>query len=213
MRSRYYPAVARQGWWFIFFLLAAALFLISFCNWVSSLPLWLAAALVAYLFRDPERRIPAKPLGLIAPVDGCVVAAEEGEDPYLERRASRIRLKGSATGSYVVRSPMEGKLLKQWYAVPGGESRSRALLASWIQSDEGDDVVLVIRPRIGWLRLRSNISPGERTGQGMRFCFSPFGAEVEVWMPPATRIETQPGQSVCSGSDIIGTLNHDAQKR
>jgi len=213
MRSRYYPAVARQGLWLILFLILTALFLASFYNWVISLPLWLAAVMAAWLFRDPERRIPAKPLGLVAPVDGRVVTVYEGQDPYLERKASCLRLSGSIAGSYVVRSPMEGKLLKQWYAVPAGGKDSRAVLATWIQSDEGDDVVLTIRPRLIGLRLRSDTAPGERTGQGMRFCFSPFGAEVEVWMPPATRIEVQPGQSVCAGSDIIGTLNHDPRKR
>ena len=208
MRSRHYPIIARQGLWLVLPLIGGALYLLSFCNGLLSLPVWLAAALTAFLFRDPPRQVPAKPLGLVAPVDGCVVSVQEEHEPWLEREACCLRLNGDVTGSYTVRSPMEGKLLKQWYAVPNGDTGSRFVLASWIQSDEGDDIVLVVRPRLAWLRLRSDVAPGERTGQGMRFCFSPFGAQVEVWMPVNTRTEVKPGESVQSGNDIIGTLNH-----
>ena len=207
MRSSHYPIVARQGLWLILPLLGVALYLLVFHGWLPSLPLWLGAALLSYLFRDPERPIPARPLGLVSPLDGRVTGVEEGLDPYLERDARCIRLEGSVTGIYTVRSPMEGKLIKQWYAVPGGASK-RFVLASLLRSDEGDEIVLVVRPRPGWLRLRSNIAPGERCGQGMRFCFAPFGARVEIQVPLATRIQVQPGERVRSGSDIIGSLNH-----
>ncbi len=208
MRSRHYPVLARQGLWFILPLIGSALYLVSFHHWALSLPLWTAAAAAGFLFRDPGRRVPAKPLGLVAPIDGRIVTVQEAYDPYLERKACCLRLNGSVTGSYVVRSPMEGKLLKQWYAVPSGDTASRPVLATWIQSDEGDDIVLVIFPKLARSRLRSDIAPGERSGQGMRFSFAPFGAEVEIWMPLDTRTEVQPGQRVQSGSDIIGTLNH-----
>ncbi len=209
MRSEYYPLVARIGWWFILPSIAAALYVGAAHGWVFSLPFWLLAGVTGFLFRDPERAIPAKPLGLVSPVDGRVLAIREAEDPYLERTARCLLLTVSRTGSYTVRSPMEGKLLKQWYAVPKGEkARARSLLASWIQSDEGDDIVLVVRPRLPWFRVRSHIGPGERVGQGMRFCYVPLGAWVELWMPADTHIEVKPGQRVRSGSDVVGTLNH-----
>ncbi len=208
MRSRHYPVIARQGLWLLLPLVGAALYVVSFYGGLFSIPVWLAAALIAFLFRDPPRHIPAKPLGLVAPVDGCIASVQEEHDPWLKREACCLRLKGSITGSYAVRSPMEGKLVKQWYAVPNGDTVSRFVLATWIQSDEGDDIVLVVYPRVAWLRLRSDIVAGERTGQGMRFCFSPFGAEVEVWMPANTHIEVAPEKRVQAGSDIIGILNH-----
>ncbi len=107
-----------------------------------------------------------------------------------------------------MRSPMEGKLQKQWYATPSDIGNSRAVLATWIQSDEGDDILLLVRPRLAWLRLHSDVVPGERTGQGMRLCYSPFGAEIEIWMPLNTHIDVRPGQRIHSGSDVIGILNH-----
>ncbi len=207
MRSRHYPIIARQGLWFILALIGGALYLNFSYGVLPSIPLWLAAAATAFLFRDPHRQIPAKPLGLVAPADGRIVSVQKAHDPWLEREACCLRLKGSIAGSYTVRSPMEGKLLKQWYAVPKGAA-SRFVLATWIQSDEGDDIVLVVRPKLVWLRLRSDVAPGERTGQGMRFCFSPFGAQVEIWMPLKSRIEAKVGDRVRSGSDIIGMLNH-----
>ncbi len=208
MRSEYYPLVARVGWWFILPVVAGALYAGAVYGWLLSLPFWLLAAVIGFLFRDPERRIPAKPLGLVSPVDGRIVAIHETRDPYLQRPAVCLQLDIAKIGSYTVRSPMEGKLLKQWYAVPDGETAAYSQLASWIQSDEGDDVVLVIRPRLAWLRVRSHIGPGERVGQGMRFCYVPFGAGVELWMPADTRIEVHPKQRVWSGSDVVGTLNH-----
>jgi len=208
MRSNHYPIIARQGLWLILPLASVALYLLFFHNWLFSLPVWLVVAAAGFLFRDPGRQIPAKPLGLVSPVDGHVTSVREEHDPYLEREACCIRLNNCVTGIYVVRSPMEGKLLKQWYAVPAGNTVSRFVLATRIQSDEGDDIVLVVRPKLAWLRLRGNIAPGERTGQGMRFCFVPFGARIEIWISPNTDIEVQPGDRVHSGSDIIGTLNH-----
>lgn len=208
MRSEYYPLVARAGWWFILPVAAGGFYLGVIHGWLFSIPLWLMAAAIAFLFRDPERPVPAKPLGLVSPVDGRILAVREGDDPYLQRKACCFLLDTSRTGSYTVRSPMEGKLLKQWYAVPGGKRAARRLLASWIQSDEGDDIVLVVRPKLGWLRVGSHIGPGERVGQGMRFCYVPFGARVELWVPADTRVEVQPGQKVLSGSDVVGTLNH-----
>ncbi len=208
MRSEYYPLVARVGWWFILPVIVGALYVVAFFGGWFSLPLWFLAAAIGYLFRDPERRIPAKPLGLVSPVDGRIVALRDALDPYLQRPASCILMNTARSGSFTVRSPMEGKLLKQWYAVPGKEKTTSPLLASWIQSDEGDDIVLVVRPRLPWLRIRSHIGPGERVGQGMRFCYVPFGAKIELWVSPGTHIDVRPGQNVRSGSDVVGTLNH-----
>ena len=208
MRSEYFPLIARAGWWFILPAVAAGLYLWAVHGWLFSLPLWLLAAAIGFLFRDPERPIPAKPLGLVSPVDGRVLAVREARDPYLQRQARCLIFGGAGSGSYTVRSPMEGKLLKQWHAVPGEEKAMRRLLASWIQSDEGDDIVLVVRPRLAWLRVRSYIGPGERVGQGMRFCYVPFGARIELWVPADTRVEVQPRQRVLSGSDVAGVLNH-----
>ncbi len=209
MRSRYYSVVAVQGLWLLLPLLVAAVVVVYWKGWLASLPVWIAAAVAAFLFRDPDRQIPAKPLGVVSPADGRIISAEKRHDPYLDREACCVTVDIPLSGCYVVRAPMEGKLQKQWYAEPpGGGESMRFLVSSWLQSDEGDDVVLVVKPRLPWLRLRTHISPGERTGQGMRFCYVPLGGRVEVWMPATTHIELHRGVRVHSGSDIIAMLDH-----
>lgn len=210
MRSEYYPLVARAGWWLLLPLLAGGVYLGAGYGWLLSLPLWLLAALAAFLFRDPERTVPAKPLGLVSPVDGRLLSVREARDPYLQRSACCLLFRGALSGSYTVRSPMEGKLVKQWYAAPEESAERRSLLASMIRSDEGDEIVLVVYPRLAWPRIRSNIGPGERVGQGMRFCYVPLGAKAELWVAAGTHIEAQPGRRVLAGSDVVGMLNHEA---
>jgi phosphatidylserine decarboxylase len=177
-----------------------------------ALPLWLLSGTVAFMFRNPVRPIPASPLAVVSPVDGRVVAVEPVEDPYLKRPALRVALCMSALSVYFSRSPVEGKVLNVWH-VGGSEGLLGRLTASgrrtalWIQTDEADDVVFVMRH--GPLsRPRCHSHTGERLGQGQRCGYIPFGGCVEVLLPTNARIEQRVGEYVLAGSDVLATLLH-----
>lgn len=214
--QRFY--IAREGWPFIAITTACAALAHYFAGFLWSAPLWFAAGLFGYLFRDPDRAIPAAPLGVVSPVDGKVVAVEEGVmDPFLQRTAVKVTLRMRRRGTYVTRSPIEGKIMKQWLAAgsgnPGDSPDSGAhddRYGIWVQSDESDDVVFAIRLGKRAVRPSCYVDIGERTGQGQRCGLVPFGAIVAIWLPVGTRVEVAAGDRVKAGSRIIATLMRKA---
>lgn len=82
-------AIAREAWLPVAAAGVAAGLAYVLCGFYCSLPLIIIAVVSLYLFRDPERRIPPTPLGVVSPVDGRVVAVGGVSDPFLGARPSR----------------------------------------------------------------------------------------------------------------------------
>lgn len=215
------PYIAREGWPYIATAIICAAVAQYLAGIVYSALLWIVALVVIYLFRDPDRPIPAVPLAVVSPVDGRLEAVEENAmDPFLQRTAAKVTIRMRRRGTYTMRSPIEGKIMKQWLAsngtgraeqagsvgaqAPGDGEESHGI---WIQSDEDDDVVLAVRVGRKALRPTCYVRIGERAGQGQRCGLVPFGgAMVTVWLPSGTRLEVSPGDKVRSGADIVATF-------
>jgi len=202
-----YPLIAREGWHWIAFAAAIVLLLQWQLGWLA-VPLWLPVVLLLFLFRDPPRTVPASPLGVVSPVHGRVLSVDTMQDTYLERQAIRITIQMRMTDIFSVRSPMEGKVLQQWVGKHDA-SINGPRYAQWIQSDEEDDVLLVIIPTVRIVRPKCYVHSGERIGQGQRCGFVNFGGRVEVWVPTGSRIDVSEGSTLQAGSDIIATLVHE----
>ena len=219
MLSYRYPLIAREGWMWIGVVVLSAL-IVYFLYGAISAPLWLLVLVLLFLFRDPARKVPAVPLGVVSPVDGKVIAVETVHDTYLDRQALSISIKMGFTSVYSAHSPMEGKVLKQWVGspikvspvIPKGEVEAadeKAIsYAQWIQSDELDDVVLVIETSPRFSRPQCYAQSGERIGQGQRCGFIRFGSQVDILIPLGSRVAVSVGDSVLAGTDIIATLVH-----
>lgn len=202
-----YPLIAREGWPWIGLVAAIALAVQWQFGWIA-VPLWLLAAGMLFVYRDPARRVPASPLGVVSPVDGRVLSVETRNSVYLQKTAVCISIQMSMSDIFSVRSPMEGKVQQQWLGT-GKESGTGPRYAQWIQSDEADDVVLVIAPGVTFLYPHCYVQSGERVGQGQRCGFVHFGGRVEVWVPSGSRIAVRPGDTLQAGSDIIAVLVHE----
>ena len=210
-----YPIIAREGWMWIMFATIAAAVGYFFISWLS-MPLWLIVLLLLFIFRDPACVVPSAPLGVVSPVAGEVLRVETVVDEYCGRSAICISIGMSLTNVYSMRSPIEGKIMQQWLAVPRkirfqnaeAEESHVKTFAQWIQSDEGDDVVMVIEQGLLTSRPQCYAHSGERIGQGQRCGYIRFGARVHVLVPETTRINVAVGDLVYAGSDIIGTLVH-----
>ena len=223
-----YPLIAREGWLWIAAVLIPAL-IVHILYGLVSLPLWLLALVLLFLFRDPARKVPAVPLGVVSPVDGKVVAVETVHDAYLDRQALLVRIKMGITSVYSAHSPMEGKVLEQWLDVPqkvaatdtsnsaNTEKTESSIknpqakvstFAQWTQSDEGDDVVLIIKVSPWLPRPQCYVQSGERIGQGQRCGYIRFGSQIDVLVPANSRIAVSVGDDVQAGTDIIATLVH-----
>ncbi|NOX92644.1 MAG: phosphatidylserine decarboxylase [Gammaproteobacteria bacterium] len=210
MPSYRYPLIAREGWVWIAATAIPAV-VVYLLYGLASLPLWVLLLLLLFLFRDPARKVPAVPLGIVSPVDGKVVAIDTVHDVFLDRQALSVSVRMGFTSVYSAHSPMEGKVLEQWLDMPrkiAGTDEEVATYAQWIQSDEKDDVVLVVEVNPHLPRPQCYAQSGERIGQGQRCGFIHFGSLVEVLIPVTSRIDVSVGDNVLAGTDIIATLVH-----
>jgi phosphatidylserine decarboxylase len=207
LEGRRNPFVAREGIPF----LAAAAVLAVYAWYFLDVAVAAGAVLLFFLFflvfRDPRRTIPASPLGVVSPVDGRVLQVDLEAKGSLEGKTHRVLIKIDSLGTYTARSPVEGQI-KNPRSMAGDQvidNRSRAL---WVQTDEGDDVVVQFHGyRLG-LAPKSFIGIGQRIGQGRRCAYLRLARLAELHLPVETKILVQPGQVVVAGHDLIGKLTH-----
>lgn len=162
----------------------------------------LLPAVLAWLYRDPHRIIPGQPLTIVSPVDGKVVLVESGHDRFLKREALHIVIKMSLTGVFSLRSVTEGRVMQIWQEKNGHGH----CLAIWVQTDEKDDTVLVLRPGRWLRRLCYQLSYGVRVGQGQRVGHILFGSTIDVYLPASARSTIVTDQQVKAGCDGIAEL-------
>ena len=188
--------IAREGLLPIAVSVLAAVFVAQTLGLAQSLIFWLITLVLLLIFRDPARDIPAVPMAIVSPADGRVISISVADDPYLQRESIHIVLHMNAYGTFSTRSPVEGKVLE-----PPKSPASRGLPHGvWLQTDEGDDIVLVMNR--GRLRNapRCYIQFGERIGQGQRCGF------IHMDLPTNSRAAVSAGDYVKSGSDVIAIL-------
>jgi phosphatidylserine decarboxylase len=196
--------IARQGLAPLLAVMLAAVLVLHFVGFGASIGLWVCAVLVFLLFRDPERIIPSLPLSVLSPADGRVRQIGKTHDPYLNRESLRITIDMSPFGAYITRSPVEGKVLDPPRRVGGGQDPHGV----WLQTDEGDDIVLVMNKG----RLRNNpqcdVRYGDRIGQGKRCGFVHLGGRIDMYLPMNSVAVTAVGKPVHAGSDVVARLVH-----
>ena len=179
-----------------------------------SLPLWALAAYFGHLFRESVAAVPNFPLAVLSPGNGRVVEVTKDRDPWLNRDAYRVRVALDGLGIGVLRSPVEGKIMDYWTsAQPFNKPRtlratgfSPNCYSTWVQTDEGDDIVFVVSSLRPISRFKLSCAPGERIGIGQRSGFIYFGSIVDVFMPLGTRPEADAGRAVVSGCSVLGHL-------
>ncbi len=209
--SRAHPYIAREGWLFIAALAVSGFVAKFYFGLLGALPLWLLSLVLAYLFRDPQRIIPSVPLAVVSPADGVVLAIERVYDNYLKRDANKISIRMNRSGTYTTRAPIEGKIVQHWHSSASDDGEAEALdrYAMWLQSDENDDVVLMMAVGSHALKPVCYHQTGERIGQGARCGLVCFGGYIEVLLPIDARVEVAVDDTLYAGSDILATLIHE----
>ena len=193
--------IARQGLLPLLLAVLLAVLVMHFVGWRESLPCWALAALVLLLFRDPERDVPSSPMSILSPADGRVMVVENTVDPYLNRPSLHVSIEMPPYGVFTTRSPVEGKVLE-----PPASAETDNRHGVWLQTDEGDDVVLVMG------RGRFNSKPqcyvrfGERIGQGKRCGYVRLGGKVDVFLPENAVPAVSAGHYLHAGSDVLARL-------
>lgn len=172
---------------------------------------------LGWLYWSSRRKVPASPLGVLAPADGRVSRVESFRDPWLDRDVIRIELKLRPPGITVIHGPSEGKIKDLWTRHgPLGESQlTRSLDASpdcyalWVHTDEGAEVVMAVSSRWPVSRCRFNNAPGERVGQGHRLAFVYFATSLDLLVPVSADVGVEPGQRVRAVESVLAEIPRD----
>ena len=106
--------IAREGWCVIAVMALLGLILHVSIGFVVAIPFWIITLMLCILFRDPKRAVPPKPLAIVSPVDGRVSRIDTLKDPFTALPMVQIELRKGYFDVMAARSPMEGKILKQW---------------------------------------------------------------------------------------------------
>lgn len=191
--------IARPGWWLLLPLAAATLWALRHGMGLPALAGGLLMLLVGAVFRDPDRRCPARPLGVLAPVDGRVRRIELVDDPVLERKALAIEIAVSPLAAWSLRAPIEGEVRsvpRRWDGRPTVRLRT----------DEGDELLIVSSggPCGGTVPVAYPF--GTRVGHGQRCGYRRLATRITVVVPATAKVEVRSGQPVRSGLDEIATL-------
>jgi phosphatidylserine decarboxylase len=196
--------IARQGLLPLLALALAALLVLQFIGFRESLLVWGLALLVLVIFRDPDRQISSRPLSVLSPADGRVVAVEQTQDPYLQRPSVHISIDMYPYGVFTTRSPVEGKVLEP----PKRHADAKNPHGVWLQTDKGDDIVLVMNRGRLHSKPQCYIRFGDRIGQGKRCGFVHLGGRIDVFLPEDSLPAVNPGSTVRAGADAIASLKH-----
>ena len=157
------------------------------------------------IFRDPRRQIPAIPLGIVSPVDGRITEIDLADRGVVQGEAHRILIDIDALGTYTARCPAEG-VIKDLNTLAGDKVVDYRTNALWVQTDEGEDVVLQFHGyRLGFAPA-AFVRYGERIGQGQRCAYLRLTRVAEVHLPINAKVQVEVGQHVTAGLDVIGRL-------
>ncbi len=207
LKGKRNPFVANEGIPFLFAALAAIVAclqfgLASFAVIPALLLLWFVL-----IFRDPRRAIPAVPLGVVSPVDGIVVEVGLTDKGALGAEAHKILVRVDSFGTYTARCPAEGKIM-DFRAAVTDTAVAGACTGLWVQTDEGDDIVLQFHGHRLGLAPRAFLGYGERVGQGQRCAYLRLTRLAEVQLPINGRVMVEKGQRVSAGVDVLAKLPH-----
>lgn len=207
MRGQRNPFVAQEGLPFLGLAAALIVFVLRYYDPILALIPALALVLLFLLFRDPRRNVPSVALGIVSPVDGRVVEVEKTDRCVVQGEAYRVRIRIDALGTYTARSPIEGRIM-DLHSRAEGVGPDCPANAFWVETDEGDSVVLQFHDyRLG-IPPKSFVRLGERVGHGSRFAYIRLARFAELYLPVDGKVYVKPGQTVVAGDDLIGAVPH-----
>jgi len=195
LHGRRNPFVAHEGLPWLAAALAAAILLTRFYEPMLAIVPGALFVFLFLVFRDPIRTVPSVALGVFSPVDGKVVEVGHLDHGEAGVAVLRVLIKVNSFGTYTARAPVEGAI------------KDLGKKALWIQTDEGEDVVLRFSGYRFGLAPKSFARFGERLGQGQRCANLRLTRFAEVQFPDDGKILVEAGQKVVAGQDVIGSVH------
>ena len=210
--TKAWGAIAAPGYRFI--LAGVVLVLLGVMGgwpWITVLGL-IAGGFFAYFFRDPERPIPGDPGLIVSPAYGKVIFVDEVQEPeFLGGAARRVAIFMNVFDVHVNRSPVAGVVSAmrhrpgEYKAAFRQDAANRNERQATMLEHQGGQRLLVVQIA-GLLarRIIPFVNPGQRLDRGARLGMICFGSRVDLYLPPASKVEVKVGDRVKAGSSIIG---------
>ena len=209
-----HPKLAKEGWFYITLTLVASVLTSIVFPWFVAAFFWLIFVFVVQFFRDPHREIPDEENVLVSPADGKVIFTGLVDDPYIDRQAYKISVFMNVFSVHSNRAPASATVKQQWYkpglfvnAALDKASQQNERNAIWFQTDDGKDIVSVQVAGLVARRILSYVKEGDECRRGERYGFIRFGSRVDLFLPSDFDVSVSLGDSVSSGSSILGTLS------
>ena len=211
------PPLHPAGWPFV----AIALVIWAFLSWlIGTLGFFLgliAAAWVAYFFRDPERVTPTAPNLVISPADGLVCkimrAAPPAELGMGEAELTRISIFLNLFDVHVNRVPVAGTIVAKHYR-PGKffnadldkASVDNERMSIRQKLADGREIAYVQIAGLVARRILCDIDVGQEVKAGERFGIIRFGSRADVYLPEGVEPMVMLGQKMVGGETVLANL-------
>jgi phosphatidylserine decarboxylase len=204
---------AREGRPFLVIFAVFAMVTTAGLGWLWASPFWILTFFVLQFFRDPARYAPAGEGLVLSPADGRIVAVEETDDPWLNRRALKISVFMNVFNVHSNRAPVDGEVKGVWYN-PGKFVNADLAKAStenernaiWLQTQDGKDVTSVQVAGLIARRILCYVESGATLQRGQRYGFIRFGSRVDVYLPTDARPLVALGDKVKASNDVLAQL-------
>ena len=165
-------------------------------------------------FRDPERRVPPGPPGLVvSPADGRVISiGEVNEDSFMGGPCLKISIFMSVFDVHVNRAPIAGEITRVQHR-PGAFKMAFVDKAS--EDNERNDVgfvageTRVLCRQIAGLvarRIVCHSKVGDRLEKGGRYGLIQYGSRLELFLPYGSEPLVEVGTQVYGASTAVATL-------
>lgn len=208
-----------DGWPFIAIAVAlnGLLFVLAgFWGWLLvPVTLWCIA-----FFRDPERTTPAGQDLVISPADGVMLPVASTVPPAElgmgTAPMTRLSIFMNVFNVHVNRVPADGAVTALAYR-PGKffnasfdkASEHNERMAVRLKTANGAEIAFVQIAGLVARRIRCDLTQGEQVRAGARFGIIQFGSRLDVYLPPATKVEVEKGQTVKAGETVLARMRDD----
>lgn len=223
------PMIAREGWPIVAIFVITSLVVTGVAWWWMPL-VGVAVGLVGliltlwclWFFRDPARRIPGDPRGVISPADGVVCAIGTVDAlPELGlgeagRGMVRVCVFMNVFNVHVNRMPLAGTVARVVHS-PGKflnaavdkASTENERCAMAIRLADGSMIGCVQIAGLVARRIICRVREGAQLGRGERYGLIRFGSRVDVYLPASAAVLVKVGEQVVAGESVLATLSQE----
>ncbi len=171
-----------------------------------------AAGLIAFAFRDPERLIDRRAHLALSPADGRVLRVSVEFDHYWQTEMTEIAIFLALPNVHVQRWPLDGEVVAQRRKAGGykpamteAATHGNNQFAHYLDTPAGPCTVtqisgLVARRIVTWSQVGDTVEQGDRLGM------IKFGSQVTLRLPTSANVLVQANDRVVGGRTVIAEM-------